>query len=104
MGNQKFTAEFREEEVRQVLDRGYSVKEVGGQDLGVSTHSLPSRSRGYARARGCDGTRSYSRASARSSSSGPHFGARGGAGHPKKSGCGISRSAQRRPRRYQRAS
>ena len=39
MGNQKFTAEFREEAVRQVLDRGYSVKEVA-DNLGVSTHSL----------------------------------------------------------------
>jgi len=39
MGNQKFTAEFREEAVRQVLDRGYSVKEVS-ENLGVSTHSL----------------------------------------------------------------
>jgi len=39
MGNQKFTAEFREEAVRQVLDRGYPVKEVAA-NLGVSTHSL----------------------------------------------------------------
>lgn len=39
MANQKFTAEFREEAVRQVLDRGYSVKEVS-ENLGVSTHSL----------------------------------------------------------------
>ena len=39
MGNQKFTAEFREEAVRQVLDRGYSVEEVS-ENLGVSTHSL----------------------------------------------------------------
>lgn len=39
MGNQKFTAEFREEAVRQVLDRGYSVKEVS-ENLGVSRHSL----------------------------------------------------------------
>ena len=36
MENQKFTAEFREEAVRQVLDRGYSVKEVS-DNLGVST-------------------------------------------------------------------
>ncbi len=28
MANQKYTAEFQEEAVRQVLDRGYSVKEV----------------------------------------------------------------------------
>ncbi len=39
MANQKFTAEFREEAIRQVLDRGYSVKEVA-DNLGVSTHSL----------------------------------------------------------------
>jgi transposase len=39
MGNQKFTAEFREEALRRVLDRGYSVKEVSAS-LGVSTHRL----------------------------------------------------------------
>jgi len=39
MSNQKFTQEFREEAVRQVLGRGYSVKEVS-ENLGVSTHSL----------------------------------------------------------------
>jgi transposase len=39
MSNQKYTAEFREEAVRQVLDRGYSVKEVA-ENLGVSAHSL----------------------------------------------------------------
>ena len=39
MANQKYAAEFREEAVRQVLDRGYSVKEVA-ENLGVSTHSL----------------------------------------------------------------
>ena len=39
MANQKFTLEFKEEAVRQVLDRGYSVKEVA-ENLGVSTHSL----------------------------------------------------------------
>ena len=39
MANQKYTAEFREEAVRQVLDRGYSVREVS-ENLGVSKHSL----------------------------------------------------------------
>ena len=39
MANQKYTAEFRQEAVRQVLDRGYSVKEVA-ENLGVSAHSL----------------------------------------------------------------
>ncbi|VAX25828.1 hypothetical protein MNBD_NITROSPINAE02-171, partial [hydrothermal vent metagenome] len=39
MSNQKYTAEFREEAVRQVLDRGYSVKEVSA-NLDVSSHSL----------------------------------------------------------------
>ncbi len=39
MGNQKFSEEFREEAVRKVLDRGYSVKEVA-ENLGVSKHSL----------------------------------------------------------------
>jgi transposase len=39
MSNQKYAAEFREEAVRQVLERGYSVKEVA-DNLGVSRHSL----------------------------------------------------------------
>lgn len=39
MGNQKSTAEFQEEAVRRVRDRGYSVKEVSA-NLGVSTHNL----------------------------------------------------------------
>ncbi len=38
-GNQKYTAELREEAVRQVLDRGYSVAEVS-DNLGVSKHCL----------------------------------------------------------------
>ena len=39
MSNQRYTAEFREEAVRQVLDRGCSVKEVA-ENLVVSAHSL----------------------------------------------------------------
>ena len=39
MANQRYTAEFREEAVRQVIDRGYSVAEVS-ENLGVSKHSL----------------------------------------------------------------
>jgi len=39
MNNQRYPQEFREEAVRQVLERGYSVKEVS-ERLGVSTHSL----------------------------------------------------------------
>jgi len=39
MSSQRFTPEFKEEAVRQVLDRGYSVTEVSAR-LGVSTHSL----------------------------------------------------------------
>jgi len=39
MSNQKYPIEFREEAVRQILDRGYSVKEVS-ERLGVSAHSL----------------------------------------------------------------
>ncbi len=39
MANQKYTPEFREEAVRQVLDRGYSVREVS-ESLGVSKHNL----------------------------------------------------------------
>lgn len=39
MSSQRFTPEFKEEAVRQVLDRGYSVAEISAR-LGVSTHSL----------------------------------------------------------------
>lgn len=39
MSTQRFTPEFKEEAVRQVLERGYSVAEVAAR-LGVSTHSL----------------------------------------------------------------
>lgn len=39
MSTQRFSPEFKEEAVRQVLERGYSVAEVGAR-LGVSTHSL----------------------------------------------------------------
>lgn len=39
MSNPRFTPEFKEEAVRQVVDRGYSVAEVS-ECLGVSTHSL----------------------------------------------------------------
>jgi transposase len=39
MSNHKYAAEFREEAVRQVLERGYWVKEVA-DNLGVSRHSL----------------------------------------------------------------
>jgi transposase len=39
MSSQRFTPEFKEEAVRQVIERGYSVTEVSAR-LGVSTHSL----------------------------------------------------------------
>ena len=39
MANRKYTLQFKGEAVRQVLDRGYSVKEVA-ENLGVSKHSL----------------------------------------------------------------
>jgi len=39
MGSPHFSPEFKEEAVRQVLVRGYSVKEVS-ERVGVSTHSL----------------------------------------------------------------
>jgi transposase len=39
MSTQRFTSEFKEEAVKQVLERGYSVAEVGAR-LGVSSHSL----------------------------------------------------------------
>jgi transposase len=39
MSIERFPPEFKEEAVRQIVDRGYSVPEVS-QRLGVSTHSL----------------------------------------------------------------
>ena len=39
MSNQRYSSEFKDEAVRQVLDRGYSVAEVS-ERLGVSAHSI----------------------------------------------------------------
>lgn len=39
MGIPRFTSEFKEEAVRQIVERGYSVAEVSDR-LGVSAHSL----------------------------------------------------------------
>ena len=39
MSNQRYTPEFKEEAVRQVIERGHSVAEVA-ERLGVSNHSL----------------------------------------------------------------
>lgn len=39
MGTPRFTPEFKEEAVRQVTERGYSVADVAAR-LGVSAHSL----------------------------------------------------------------
>jgi len=39
MSNQRYTLEFKEEAVRQVLERGHSVAEVSDR-LDVSAHSL----------------------------------------------------------------
>ena len=39
MSIERFPPEFKEEAVRQIVDRGHSVPEVS-QRLGVSTHSL----------------------------------------------------------------
>lgn len=39
MSSQRFTLEFKEEAVRQIVERGYSVAEVSSR-LGVSAHSL----------------------------------------------------------------
>lgn len=39
MSTQRYSPEFKEEAVRQIVDRGYSVTEVS-QRLGVSSHSL----------------------------------------------------------------
>lgn len=39
MSNQRYTPEFKNEAVRQVVERGHSVAEIS-ERLGVSTHSL----------------------------------------------------------------
>lgn len=39
MSNQRFSPEFKDEAIRQIVDRGYSVTEVS-ERLGVSAHSL----------------------------------------------------------------
>ena len=39
MSNKKYTLEFKEQAVRQVTERGYSVREVSKR-IGVSAHSL----------------------------------------------------------------
>ncbi len=39
MSNQRYTPEFKDEAVSQVVERGYSVAEVA-ERLGVSAHSL----------------------------------------------------------------
>lgn len=39
MSSQRLTAEFKEEAVRQVVERGYGVPDVAAR-LGVSAHSL----------------------------------------------------------------
>jgi transposase len=39
MSNQRYSPEFKDEAVRQVVDRGYSVSEVS-ERLGISAHSL----------------------------------------------------------------
>lgn len=39
MSGQRYTPEFKEEAVRQVLERGYSVADISKR-LGVSNHSL----------------------------------------------------------------
>ncbi len=39
MGTPRFTSEFKEEAVRQIVERGYSIADVSAR-LGVSSHSL----------------------------------------------------------------
>jgi len=39
MSNQRYSPEFKDEAVRQIVDRGYSVAEIS-ERLGVSAHSL----------------------------------------------------------------
>ena len=43
MGQQRYSPEFKDEAVRQVTERGYSVQEVAAR-IGVSAHS-PGRNR-----------------------------------------------------------
>ena len=42
MSNQRYTPVFKDEAVRQIVDRGYSVAEVS-ERLGFSAHSLYKR-------------------------------------------------------------
>ncbi|UCF29070.1 MAG: transposase, partial [Chloroflexota bacterium] len=39
MSSQRYSPEFKDEAVRQIIERGYSVSEVS-ERLGVSSHSL----------------------------------------------------------------
>jgi len=39
MTSQRYSPEFKEEAIRQIIDRGYSVTEIS-ERLGVSAHSL----------------------------------------------------------------
>lgn len=39
MSSQRYSPEFKDEAVRQIVDRGYSVAEIS-ERLGVSSHSL----------------------------------------------------------------
>ena len=39
MSSQRYSPEFKDEAVRQIIERGYSVTEVS-ERLGVSSHSL----------------------------------------------------------------
>lgn len=39
MSNQRYSPEFKDEAVRQIVERGYSVQEIS-ERLGVSAHSL----------------------------------------------------------------
>ncbi|GAA6154383.1 hypothetical protein NBRC116587_38060 [Pseudoteredinibacter isoporae] len=41
MSGQRYTPEFKDEAVKQVVDRGFSIAEVA-ERLGVSQHSLSS--------------------------------------------------------------
>jgi AraC-like DNA-binding protein len=47
MANQRYSPEFKDEAVRQVVDRGYSVAEVAAR-LGVSSHIGTKRTPGSA--------------------------------------------------------
>ncbi len=58
MGTSRFTPEFKEEAVRQITERGYSIAEVS-ERLGVSAHSLYKWLRAVKRGLTLSGTKTH---------------------------------------------